>query len=159
MLTKSHNHLSSAVAVLRMKAKIVENRTVMARHPSLVEALTNICSNASCTVKERDDAMRALMHLTNDDYNKEVMVKKLILDALVQGAMLEGPAYENIRNSAVVAIERLASIESNRKCMARHDGLIVAIAYATERESKLGVNSPHQPSAKSLLMSLLLEMK
>jgi hypothetical protein len=93
---------------------------------------------------------------------------------------------DEIRESAIRAIERLATEFTNRSTMAHHDGLLVAIAQATEREAKLeaklaksgggslsgtglvgkvgtDVGSPtpqqnHAFLAKPLLMSLLVAM-
>ena len=72
--------------------------------------------------------MRAIMHLTNETKNRTIMCTKRILDALVQGASLDDPKQDEIRDSAVRAIERLATEFSNRGTMARHEGLLVAIA-------------------------------
>eukprot|EP00957_Ditylum_brightwellii_P148457 11302731-Ditylum_brightwellii.AAC.1 len=69
------------------------------------------------------------------------------------------------RESAIVTIERLATEVANRQYLARHEGLIVAVAQATERElrAELEMTSGENPSghsrlAKPLLMSLLLAM-
>ena len=105
--------------------------------------------------------MRAIMHLTNESSNRKAMCNKTILDALVKGASLKEANMEEIRDSAVRAIERLATEFSNRPYMARHDGLLVAIAKATEREAKLeeaGTKGEHAFLAKPLLMSLLVAM-
>ncbi len=88
------------------------------------------------------------------------MCNKTILDALVIGASMDDGELE-IRESAIRAIERLATEFSNRAYMARHDGLLVAVAKATEREAKLqdaGAASDHAFLAKPLLMSLLVAM-
>merc|ERR1712043_23726 len=101
------------------------------------------------------------MHLTNDNGNKQNMCNTLILNALVAASNLEGVESEETRDSAVVALERLATKVSNRQNMARHDGLIITIAKAAERESKselAGEKNTQPRLAKPLLMSLLLEM-
>jgi len=41
-----------------------------------------------------------------------------------------------IQNSAVRALARLATEEANRPVMAKHQGLLTAIAKATEKEAK-----------------------
>ena len=80
---------------------------------------------------------------------------------MVKGASLDAPGMEEIRDSSIRAIERLATEFSNRATMARHEGLLVAIAKATEREAKwedAGTKSEHAFLAKPLLMSLLVAM-
>ena len=89
------------------------------------------------------------------------MCSKKILQALVDGANLSKPGTEEIRDSAVRAIERLATEHSNRAFMARQEGLLEAIARATAREAKLeesGAKPEHAFLAKPLLMSLLVAM-
>lgn len=151
---------NSVSAVLRVKARDPDNRSSMARHPGILDTLADICANGELDVKDRDNAMRAIMHLTNENSNRKVMCNKTILDALVIGALMEDGELE-IRESAIRAIERLATEFSNRAYMARHDGLLVAVAKATEREAKLqdaGAASDHAFLAKPLLMSLLVAM-
>jgi hypothetical protein len=68
---------------------------------------------------------------------------------------------EEAREASMRALERLATEYSNRPIMARHDGLIVVVARAVEREAKAeeaGETSEHGFLAKPLLMSLLLAM-
>jgi hypothetical protein len=101
------------------------------------------------------------MHLTNETENRKIMCNKVILNALVVAANLDNVGSKEIRDSGIVAIERLATEVTNRQYMARHDGLLVAIAKATERESKSELAGERQSSprlAKQLLLSLLLVM-
>jgi hypothetical protein len=187
---------NSVSAVLRVKARDPENRLAMAQHKGILDTLADTCTNnakASLSaswsqrnldaVKDRDNAMRAIMHLTNESKNRKTMCTKPILTALVEGAnisdddILNNKQLEEIRDSAIRAIERLATETSIRSIMARHDGLLVAIAKATEREAKLEVSmggryttAPGTPGgnsttehhhaflAKPLLMSLLVAM-
>jgi hypothetical protein len=152
---------NSVSAVLRVKARDPENRESMARHPGILDTLADICIDSGSDIKDRDNAMRAIMHLTNESSNRKAMCNKTILDALVKGASLNEPQLDEIRDSAVRAIERLATEFSNRPHMARHDGLLQSIAKATEREAKLeeaGVKAEHAFLAKPLLMSLLVAM-
>jgi hypothetical protein len=174
---------NSVSAVLRVKARDPENRERMAQHKGILDTLADICiNNKNVTkdldsIKDRDNAMRAIMHLTNDSNNRTIMCTKPILDALVQGASITNDAISRtkelveIRDSAVRAIERLATEFSNRRIMARHEGLLVAIAMATEREQKLEAavtkggtilsesqQTSHAFLAKPLLMSLLVSM-
>lgn len=152
---------NSVSAVLRVKARDPENRESMARHPGVLDTLADICISSGADIKDKDNAMRALMHLTNESNNRKAMCNKKILEALVKGASLEERGTEEIRDSAIRAIERLATEFSNRAYMARHDGLLVAVAKATEREAKLedsGAKAEHAFLAKPLLMSLLVAM-
>jgi hypothetical protein len=178
---------NSVSAVLRVKARDPENRFIMAHHPGILDTLADMCLNLNNTnsnlinkvhnnnngngnnnnndnvtnvIKDRDNATRALMHLTNESKNRTTMCTSTVLDALVKGAsitddeidMITSPpsttnsnnensatrqALEDVRGSAVRALERLATEFPNRNKMAHHNGLLVAIAQATERESKL----------------------
>lgn len=156
---------NSVSAVLRVKARDPENRHLMANHPGIIDTLADMClydddrrgnvtangSNLKSNytidyTKDRDNATRALMHLTNESKNRSIMCTPSVLKALVRGASIADEEIRNhpkqrqlqdIRDSAIRAIERLATEFSNRHTMAHHDGLIVAIARATEREAKL----------------------
>ena len=152
---------NSVAAVLRLKARDPENRDTMARHPGVLDTLADICIDDSADLKDKDNAMRALMHLTNESANHKVMCNKKVLNALVKGASMDGANIEEIRDSAICALERLATEYSNRGLMARHDGLLVAVAQATEREAQsedAGAISGRSYLAKPLLMSLLVAM-
>lgn len=181
---------NSVSAALRVKARDPENRRAMANHHGILDTLADTCiNNKSVTkdldmIRDRDNAMRAIMHLSNNRDNRKVMCTPSILDALVQGASISDDTIcktkelGEIRESAVRAIERLATEFGNRATMAKHEGLLVAIAQATEREQKLeaaaaaaaaaakqgGSTEPpqQQPAhpylAKPLLMSLLVAM-
>ena len=158
-------HANGVSAVIRVKARVVENRNRMAHHPGLLETLSDIVINQSGkhSAKDRDNAVRALMHLTNENTNRTHLCRTGVLNALVKAAALTGPANADTRDSAVIAIERLATEQSNRAMMARHDGLLVVIALATEREAKqerMGEKTKNgqQHLAKQLLMSLLIAM-
>lgn len=168
-LSRSANSIS---AVLRVKAREPENREAMANHPGILDTLADICVDLGTDVKDKDNAIRAIMHLTNEKSNRTTMCTVPILDALVKGAMtelpkkedsteLEDPAYAEIQVSAIRSLERLATEVPNRSKMAKHNGLLVAVAHATEREAKLmaaGKKSDHPYLAKPLLMSLLISM-
>ena len=165
VVTLCSRHIHGAAAVMRVKARLPENREAMAHHPGLLEALAEIVTDKKgiFAPKDRENCMRAIMHLTNQHRNQRKMCNKLILNALVAGASLDGDQHEDIRDSAIIAVERLATEHSNRRHMARHDGLLVAVAKATEREAKVELfgddEKPGQSYlAKPLLMSLLVAM-
>jgi len=148
-------------AVFRVKARNASRRAEMARIPLLIETLAEMSTLSDYSSKDRDNATRAIMHLTNESDNRKIMCNKVVLKALLIASNLEGKDQIETRDSAIVAIERLATEVSNRQYMARHEGLLVVIAQATERESRseLAGEKNSQPRlAKQLLMSLLLAM-
>jgi hypothetical protein len=155
------NVTNSVSQILRVKARDTDNRESMARHPGVLDTLSDICVSSDYTIKDRENTMRALMHLTNEDSNRKIMCQKTVLDALVIGATVEGPKWVNFCESAVVALERLATEPTNRPILARHPGMLIAVAKVTEREQKEqddGKESSHERLAKPLLMSLLLAL-
>jgi hypothetical protein len=162
LVVASLSHASNSVTqVLRIKAREPENRQSMVRHPGILDTLSDISISPDYPVKDRENSMRALMHLTNEDANHKIMCQKTVLNALVLGASMEGPKWNDLGESAVVALERLATDHSNRPIMGRHPGLLAAVAKVTEREQKLedaGVQATHERLAKPLLMSLLLAL-
>ena len=161
------SHPNSISAVLRVKARVAENRQSMARHPGILDTLADISLSEQFPINDRENAMRAIMHLTNEDENCKIMCHKTILDALVTGVAMEGKGRD-IAESAIVSLQRLATDVSNREKMARHDGLLTAVAKVTEREAKLERETKATPTkeehvsrkllAKPLLMSLLVAM-
>lgn len=181
--TNAENNIA---AVFRMRAREVECRERLARHPGVLKALAYLCTKPTASLKDQDNAIRALMHLTNENTNRSIMCTGKVLDAFVQGASCgysttprqsptltradtdetdEEYLISEIQDSAIRAIARLATEVSNRKSMARHEGLITAIAKATELESKAessqseGENNQQQSFlGKPLLMSLLLAL-
>ena len=175
---------SSISSVLRVKARDPANRSSMVSHPGILDTLADIClekspradsmksTNMIDLQRDKDNAMRAIMHLTNEDKNRLSMCTPRIIDALVEGAKLPDgdPVQEDIRDSAIRAIERLATEFDNRSVLARHEGMLVAIAAAAEREARLdteaslaakklaAVETEKVHLAKALLMSLLVAM-
>jgi hypothetical protein len=152
---------SSISAVLRVKAREPENRVVLARHPGILDTLSDICLSDTSSVNERDNAVRAIMHLVNEDKNRKTMCNKTILDALVTSASYKDPALSEARDSAMRAMERLGTEFANRQIMARHTNLLIVVAGAVEREAQWeeeGKKSEHGFLAKPLLMGLLVAM-
>jgi len=160
-LSKSPNSVS---AVLRVKARLPENRQALARHPGVMDTLCDIVVSEAGVVTDRDNSVRAIMHLVNDDGNHKMLCNKTVLNAMVTAANYKDPDLMEARDSAIRALERLATEVSNRAVMAHHEGLLVAVAKAVEREAKweqLGHRSTSGDSeflAKPLLMSLLVAM-
>jgi hypothetical protein len=169
-------------AVLRVKARLVENRRVMARHSGILDTLCDFClseepSTTTSFNADRDNAIRALMHLVNDDTNRSVLCQnEKVLNAIVHIAASARYEPESISPdhrsssceseahvSAIRALERLATLSSNRPIMAQHPGLLVAVAKAVEWEAILQecTNDGMTSSlylAKPLLLTLLLAM-
>lgn len=158
-LSKSPNSVS---AVLRIKARNPENRKALARHPGVMDTLCDICVSEGALVADRDNSVRAIMHLVNDDANHKLLCNKTILNAMVMAANYKDPDLIEARDSAIRALGRLATEVSNRVSMAYYEGLLVAVAKAVEREAmwkQSGDCSGGDESeylAKPLLMSLLL---
>jgi hypothetical protein len=158
-------------AMFRVKARVEENRESMANHPRLLETLADLCLRTSvsedmkASQKDCENAIKAVAHLANEPLNHKSLCNKSVLAALVHCASLEGreEMVTRARDAAVLAMERMAMEHSNRPMMARHPGLLVSIAQATEREMKEEINLSGtingQPRlAKPLLMSLLVAM-
>lgn len=150
---------SSVLILLRAKAKSPENRQAYASHKGVLTTLCRLSSSESSNPKDRENAVRAIMHLTNCDFNKKLLAsQKHVLEALVHCA---SSSEEPARDSAIIALQRLATEIPNRRVMAHHDGLLVCVADATERECKeerKGIKATRERLAKPLLMSLLLSM-
>jgi len=148
-------------AVFRLQARDASKRSAMARIPGILETLADMSSANTYSPKDKENAMKAIMHLANESKNRKILCSKVILNALVEASNINDEDMSETRDSAIIAIERLATEVSNRQYMARHDNLLVSIARATERESKseLAGEKITQPRlAKQLLMSLLLAM-
>lgn len=161
VLSASDSNFSNFAAVMRSKTKNPENKVLIAKHEGVLETLARISTSRQSTTKDRESAMKTIMHLTQNETNRKMMANKLILDAAIHCANLKGFENENARDAAIVALERLGTEMSNRKAMANHEGLLVAIAQATEREAKAerkGVEPQTERLAKPLLMSLLLAL-
>jgi hypothetical protein len=161
-LSKAATTVSS---VLRVKARAPENRQALARHPGIMDTLCDwICSNGSSNTPattDRDNAVRAIMHLVNDETNRKTLCNKTVLAVLVQAANYEDPNLEEARDSAIRALQRLATDISNRHTMGHFEGLITAIAKAAEREAhweQIGQETEYGCLAKPLLMTLLISM-
>jgi hypothetical protein len=157
-LSKAPN---SVAAVLRVKARSPENREALARHSGVVDTLCDICVSDNAQPTDRDSAIRAIMHLVNEDKNRKILCNKTVLHALVVAANYTDPQVVEARDSAVRGLERLATEPSNRNFMAHHPGLIVAISKSVEREAILqrdGHESEYGFLAKPLLLSLLVAM-
>ena len=157
-LSKVHN---GVITLLRIKARDPDNREKMALHSGVLDTLADVCVSNVSGLKDKDNAVRALMHLVNENKNRKLMCSALILDALVEAARFNEVDLEEARDSAIIALERLATEVSNRHRMARHPRLLESVAQAVEREAKWedsGRKSEHGFLAKPLLLSLLLAM-
>jgi hypothetical protein len=161
VMASSSRTSPSIIHIFRVQARDPENRAYMARHPGVLDTLALITVSHEYGIHDRENAMRAIMHLTNDDSNRELMCQKLVLEALKVGANTEGLQRKEFYESAVLALERLATEPKNRPTIARFPGMLVTIARVTEREQSLidnGVHASHERLAKPLLLSLLLAL-
>lgn len=157
-LSKAPNNVA---AVLRIKAREPENREILARHPGILDTLCDMCISQTVSKSDRDSAVRAIMHLVNEDNNRAPMCTSAILDALTVCAGLKENDFVDARDSAIRAMERLATEPTNRRFMARHPGLLAVVASAVEREAEredAGKRSEYGFLAKPLLLSLLVAM-
>lgn len=157
-LSNSKNPVSQ---VLRAQARCVKNRYSMARHPGILDTLSDICLDSNYALSDKENAVRALMHLSNEESNRKIMCKKTVLNALVACAGEGGGEWRKISESAIVGIERMATELCNREIMGRHPGLLCVVAKVTEREQKeidAGIESSHERLAKQLLLTLLVAL-
>lgn len=158
-LSKAPNSVS---AVLRVKARSPENRVALAMHTGIMDTLCDTVVSEAAYVTDRDNSVRAIMHLVNDDGNHKMLCNKGILSAMVTAANYKDPDLMEARDSAIRALGRLATEVSNRAVMAHHEGLLVAVARAVEREAKWEQTGHRSGDseylAKPLLMSLLVAM-
>ncbi|GAX09527.1 hypothetical protein FisN_16Lh220 [Fistulifera solaris] len=155
-LSKTQNNVA---AVLRVKAREPENREVLMNHPGVLDTLCDMCLSDTVAKSDRDNAVRTIMHLVNEDKNRRQMCTSAILDALTTCARFQEKDLVGARDSAIRAMERLAIEPANRPFMARHPGLLTIVASAVEREAErehVGERSEYGFLAKPLLLSLLV---
>lgn len=156
-LSKKANSIS---AVFRVKARDAENRNVMALYPGLLDTLSDVCLSERANIRDKDNSVHALMHLVNEDQNRLTMGQNaVVLEALVAAASYTDASLVEARDSAIIALERLATEHSVRPGMARHPSLLTVVAAAVERETAWhdqGRDCEHDYLAKPLLMSLLI---
>ncbi|EEC45438.1 predicted protein [Phaeodactylum tricornutum CCAP 1055/1] len=156
-LSKKANSIS---AVFRVKARDAENRNVMALYPGLLDTLSDVCLSERANIRDKDNSVHALMHLVNEEQNRLTMGQNaVVLEALVAAASYTDASLVEARDSAIIALERLATEHSVRPGMARHPSLLTVVAAAVERETAWhdqGRDCEHDYLAKPLLMSLLI---
>jgi hypothetical protein len=174
-LSKASNGCVSAV--LRVKARLVESRPTLAQHPGIIDTLCDYCVSDGSTIPDKDNSIRVILHLVNDDTNRKILCTPSVLTACVTVANYKDPDLEEARDAAIRVLERLAMDVPNRATMALHSGLVTAVAQAVEREANWDRHEDddeqrceqRQPQrnagpehgfllAKPLLMSLLVAM-
>ena len=173
----------NVAAILRLKARLPENRSFLARHHGILDTLADLCYGP-----HKHHAVRALMHMANDNSNHEILglQNPAVLDALVHAAAgkvakaLRHPLSptstevhpdDDARDCAIVALERLAVSAHLRPHLAVHPRLLTVVAQAVEREAQLQHEYDHDDDrhgaskqqqqhflAKPLLLSLLVAM-
>lgn len=157
-LSKAKN---TVAAVFRMKSRIPEYREPLAKHSGVVDTLCDIVISDGSITTDRDNAVRAIMHLVNEDKNRKILCNSTVLDALVTAANYTETELEGARDSSILALERLATDVTNRHTMAHHLGLLVTVAKSVEREAIWILEGREYESdylAKPLLLSLLVAM-
>lgn len=164
----SSSNATGISMVLRIMSRTPSNRAIMCQQPGMMELVSSIAISEKYSVSERESCIKVIAHIANESNCRKSLCNKWILNALVSAAQLEefmvNPNSElmdvlkSIRDAALLAIERLAMEVSNRPFMARHKDLLVVVARATERESKMNSlhDSIHPKLAKALLMSLII---
>ena len=85
-------------------------------------------------IADRTNAIHAVAHLANsDDTTRKLLCSRPTLLA----AIVEAAQTPDCQDLAMVVLERLATVPSNRQILSRCIGLIVAVAEAVERESRI----------------------
>jgi hypothetical protein len=157
--------------VLRIMSRKASNRVIMGQQYGLMELLSSIASSKVSNDIDRESCIKVMAHLANESSCRKSLCNKWILGALVTAANWDEPDHamtipeselvdilKSTRDSAILAIERLAMDLNNRPFMARQKNLLAVVAKAAERESRLSsLNASHEPKvARALLMSLIL---
>lgn len=155
-LSKLHStRVTSAIRSLARNHP--DHRPILARHDGIVDTLIDVIQSSllvvdgnptddddvdydatnepknTSKITDRTNAMRAVAHLANSDdaTRKHLCSRPTLLTAMVGAA--QAPDSQDL---AIVVLERLATVPSNRYTLSHCIGLIVAVAEAVERESR-----------------------
>jgi hypothetical protein len=152
-------HCPRVTAVVRSIARNnPKHRPIIARHDGIVDTLADILHTSRVlatshdkqnndnddeivarqnrktiyNVSERINAIHAIAHLvnSNDETRTFLCGRPTLLTAIVLATQ-----ENDTQDMAVRALERLATVSSNRYVLAHCNGLIVAVAEAVEREA------------------------
>jgi hypothetical protein len=122
---------------LKEQATVPVNRPRMAESVDLLSALAKLALRDHTSNISKEHVANVLLQLSNDEGNREKMVTEQVLTSLVKTCQQNG-----IREIAVLSLLNLASVESNRKEMASHFGLLRSLVQF------VASNSP-SPSLKN----------
>ena len=122
---------------LKEQATVPVNRPRMAESVDLLSALAKLALRDHTSNISKEHVANVLLQLSNDEGNREKMVTEQVLTSLVKTCQQNG-----IREIAVLSLLNLASVESNRKGMASHFGLLRSLVQF------VASNSP-SPSLKN----------
>ena len=149
-------HTTRVTAAIRSLARNhPDHRPILARHDGIVDTLIDVIQSSMVVVDEhnnvdeggdyeasqskitskitdRTNAMHAVAHLTNSD---DATRKHLCSRPTLLMAMVEATQAPDSQALAIVVLERLATVPSNRYVLSQCNGLITAVAEAVERES------------------------
>lgn len=116
----SSGPIPDAVAkAFKEQSMVPENRPRMAASLDLLSALANLALRDHSSIISKEHVANVLLQLSNDEGNREKMVTEQVLTSLVKTCQQNG-----IREIAVLSLLNLVSVESNRKGMASHFGLL-----------------------------------
>ena len=148
-------HSTRVTAAIRSLVRMhPDHRPLLARHEGIVDTLIDVIKlslvavdenitdddndatnepNDTLKITERINAIHAVAHLANSDdgTRKHLCGRPTLLMAMVHAT--KAPDCQEL---AIVVLERLATVPSNRYTLSRCDGLIVAVAEAVEREAR-----------------------
>jgi hypothetical protein len=172
----SKAHCTRVTTVIRSLARNhVTHRPLLARHDGVVDTLVDVIQASvvdigsqkgivnndfgdindrkrSSTVSDRANAIHAMAHLVNsDDATRQLLCNRRTLVT----AVVHATQTLDTQDMAVLVLERLAIVPSNRFTLAHCNGLLVAVAEAVERENrrekhrKNGVATGTSPSSEN----------
>lgn len=151
-------HSTRVTAAIRSLARNhPDHRPLLARHDGIVDTLIDVIQSSlvvyenatdddvddyeltneqkqKSKITDRTNAIHAIAHLANSD---DATRKHLCSRPTLLAAIVEATQPPDCQDLAIVILERLATVPSNRHILTRCNGLIVAVAEAVERESRL----------------------
>jgi hypothetical protein len=116
--------------VLKEQASRPTNRTPMANHDGLLDALAKIAIEKSSSRQAKDDAINALYSLSCEKCNLEKMATPAVLNALMVQYTSRG-ATSRREETSMKMLMNLAAIPSSRKAIVTQDGMLnMLVQYA-----------------------------
>ena len=150
-------HSTRVTAAIRSLARNrPDHRPLLARHDGILDTLIDVIQSSlevfdenvtdddgvdngqmneqKSRITDRTNAIHAVAHLANSDDATRI---HLCSRPTLLATMVEATQTHDSQDIAIVVLERLATVPSNRCILSRCHGLIVAVAEAVERESRL----------------------